>query len=340
MTEHPLKGKDGPLLIAEIGGNHEGDFDYACQLAQLGLESGADAVKFQLYSGDTLVSAVESPDRHKHFHKFELTREQHIEIAEKIEAGGADYLASVWDLEMLEWIDPWLKYYKIGSGDLTAWPVLREFAERQKPMIISTGLSTFEEVAETVEFIRSVSEFYTKPENLAVLQCTSMYPIERKDANLRVMSRYRDEFGCLVGYSDHTEDRVALETAVALGADILEFHFTDKREGKEFRDHKVSLTRDEVIELRKKIVQIREVLGTDQKVPLDCEIETDHVTSFRRAAFLREDRPAGHVLTEDDFVYLRPLHGLDPRQFGQFIGQRLTEDVRALTAIKEEQLTD
>ena len=328
----------GPLLIAEIGGNHEGDFAYAKDLVALALESGADAVKFQLYTGDTLVSAVESPDRHKHFHKFELTREQHIELAESVVAGGSEYLASVWDLEMLEWIDPWLKRYKIGSGDLTAWPILASFAERGKPMILSTGLATFDEVAETVDFVRSVNDFYRKRENLAVLQCTSMYPIAHTDANLAVMSRYRSAFDCLVGYSDHTTDSVALEAAAALGADVLEFHFTDSREGKDFRDHKVSLTRDEVVALRKRIAAIRETIGSDDKRPLASEVDNGHVESFRRAAYLKEDKPAGHVLSLEDFVYLRPNHGVDPREVMALVGAKLKHDAKALAALHQDSI--
>ena len=334
MLLSPLQRPNRPLLIAEIGGNHEGDFEIAKGLAKLGLESGADAVKFQLYSGKTLVSPVESPDRYSHFQKFELTREQHLEIARMVESGGADYLASVWELEMLEWIDPYLKYYKIGSGDLTAWPVIRKFAERGKPMILSTGLATFEEVAETVGYIRSINRCYAERNNLALLQCTSMYPIKRCDANLRVMTRYREAFDCLVGYSDHTTDSVALETAAALGADVLEFHFTDSREGKEFRDHKVSLTKDEVIGLRSRIEAVNQVMGTADKQPLDCEVDSGHVTSFRRAAYLAEDRPAGHRLAAEDFVFLRPKHGCDSRWAEELVGKVLKKDVSALSAIQ------
>src|SRR3954464_14653481 len=112
-----FKGKHGPLLIAEIGGNHEGDFEYAKKLAKLAIKSGVDYVKFQIYTGDTLVSSMESPDRNKHFKKFELSKEQHIYLAEMVTEAGILYTSSVWDIDAMEWLDKYITIYKIGSGD-------------------------------------------------------------------------------------------------------------------------------------------------------------------------------------------------------------------------------
>ena len=107
-------GKHGPLLIAEIGGNHEGDFEYARKLAELAISTGVDYIKFQLYTGDGLVSREEGEVRNKHFKKFELSRDQHIELAEMISGSGSKYMASVWEKEMMDWIDPFMTIYKIG----------------------------------------------------------------------------------------------------------------------------------------------------------------------------------------------------------------------------------
>ena len=154
------KGKNGPLLIAEIGGNHEGNFNYAKRMAKLAISTGVDAVKFQLYKGSSLVSPVESIERHKHFNKFELTKNQHIQIAKICKKSGVDYLASVWDEEMLEWIDKYLKYYKIGSGDLTAYPIIENLAKRGKPIILSTGLSNLKEIKDVIRFIQKKNKIY------------------------------------------------------------------------------------------------------------------------------------------------------------------------------------
>lgn len=314
-SEHlsPWHGKFGPLLIAEIGGNHEGNFDVARGLAQKAIATGVDYVKFQLYSGDTLVSSVESPDRNKHFKKFELSKEQHVELARMCHHAGVGYLASVWDLEMLEWIDPHLTLYKIGSGDLTAWPIIREFARKGKPMILSTGLATLDEILQTVIQIQSINERYCHPEWLCLLQCTSMYPITDEEANLRVMHILHQTTGLTTGYSDHTEGGLALRTAAAMGAKVLEFHFTDSRERKIFRDHKVSLTPEEVSNLQEDIQRICKLRGSNIKKPQQSEIEQGHITSFRRAIYLRKNIEKGDVIQEEDLVYLRPNHGIDAR---------------------------
>lgn len=330
----PWQGRYGPLLIAEIGGNHEGNFDYAVRLTELAIASGADVVKFQLYRGDTLVSPVESPDRNEHFKRFELAREQHLQLAERCHEAGVGYLASVWDLEMLDWIDPYLTVYKIGSGDLTAYPIIRELARRGKPIILSTGLSTLEEVLDCVRFIQSVNADYRSPDMLALLQCTSMYPIEEAEANLRVMDTLRDATGLTVGYSDHTTGQLALFVAAARGAKVLEFHFTDQREGKSFRDHQVSLTSDEVQALCKDLSRLQALLGDGVKRPLPSEVASGHVTTFRRAVYSRRPLEEGEVVNLDDLVVLRPNHGVDARRFDEVAGRRVAQAVDAYEALE------
>lgn len=326
MKKSNWVGKNGPLLIAEIGGNHEGDFEYAKKLTQLAIEANVDFIKYQLYSGDTLVSKLESPQRNKHFKKFELSKEQYIELAEICDDNNVGFMASVWDPEYVEWIDKYMPIYKIGSGDLTAYPMLKKFAKLQKPIIVSTGLSTFKEVEDAVNYIQSQDELYKNPEYLSVLQCTSMYPIPFSDANLNVMLEFGNKIGLPIGYSDHTEGSYALEIAVAMGAQILEFHFTDSRENKEFRDHKVSLTRGEVLQLIGKIKLINELKGDKEKRPLP--IEGDHPTTFRRAVYPIKDLKKGTVITENDITVLRPNHGIDAREYDNLLGKKLKVDVK------------
>jgi len=326
----PWLGRHGPVLIAEIGGNHEGNFDVARKLAEQAIATGVDFVKFQLYRGDMLVNGNESPDRNAHFKKFELTRDQHIELAQMCRAAGVGYLASVWDLEMLEWIDEWLTVYKIGSGDLTAWPIVREFAKRGKPMIVSTGLATLEEVLQTVAQIQAANDRYRHPEGLCLLQCTSMYPIPESEANLRVMDTLRAKTGLAVGYSDHTEGGLALRAAAAMGAEVLEFHFTDDRSGKQFRDHKVSLTPAEVLELQEDLQRIVTLRGSGAKEPTHAELENGHVASFRRAVYPGRALQAGDVLAAESLVVLRPNHGIDSRDFDWVAHKSLTRPMGAL----------
>lgn len=330
-------GKHGPLLIAEIGGNHEGNFEYAKKLTSLAIESDVDYIKFQIYTGDTLVNPIENPIRNKHFKKFELKEAEHIELAEMCKAAGIGYMASIWNYDFASWVDEYSDIYKIGSGDFTAYPVIEQFATFKKPLLISSGLSTMDEVEGTVKFIRSLDPMYQDNENLALLQCTSMYPIPFEDANLKVMASFKQALDIPVGYSDHTEGSYALEIAVAMGAEILEFHFTDEREGKEFRDHKVSLTRDEVHELIKKIKDIRALQGDGIKT---CrEVEAHHRLSFRRGAYLNRDMKVGEVISEEDMVYLRPNHGVDAREYREVIGKKLIKDTSRFQTLDKNDLS-
>jgi len=321
------QGKHGPLLIAEIGGNHEGDFEYAKRLTQLAIEADVDFIKYQLYSGDTLVSRVENPIRNKHFKKFELGQAQYIELAKLCNAAGIGFMASVWDTDYISWIDDYMPIYKIGSGDLTAYPVLKKIAALKKPIILSTGLASMEDVLGTVAYLRGLDDIYKDPNFLSVLQCTSMYPIPYEDANLSVMHTIAEATNLPIGYSDHTEGSKALEIAVAMGAQILEFHFTDSREGKEFRDHKVSLTRDEVLTLIDDIKNIYKLRGNPEKKPLP--VEGEHPITFRRAVYPLHDIPAGTVIEEKHLTTLRPLHGIDAREFDKMLGKKSTRDLLA-----------
>ena len=322
------KGRNGPLLIAEIGGNHEGDFEYAKRLTQLASSSGVDAVKFQIYTGDTIVSRVEDPDRNKHFKKFELSRDQYIELANICQENGVFFTASVWNEEALNWIDEFIPIYKIGSGDLTAYPLLKRIAKLSKPIIISTGLASFEEVQDSVNFLRKENIFYEGVNNLAVLQCTSMYPIRDEDANLNVISYYKNKLDVTVGYSDHTEGTKAVEVAYVLGAEVIEMHFTDEREGKEFRDHKVSFTKEEIKIFIKKIEQIQSLRGEQLKKPLPIEIDNNHLTSFRRAVYPSKDIKKGAILSESNLTILRPNKGIDARDYSKLIGKKIKKDVK------------
>lgn len=335
--QSPWRGRHGPLLIAEIGGNHEGDFDAAVRMTDLAIASGADVVKFQIYTGDTLVSPVESPDRHRHFQRFELAPEQHIALAERCRAAGRIYNASVWDLEALEWLDPHLTFYKIGSGDLTAHALLQAMARRGKPIMLSTGLSTLDEVLDAVRVIRAVDARYQAPSQLVVLQCTSMYPTDPAEVNLRAMDSLRDATGAAVGYSHHCLDQLALLLAAARGASVLEFHFTDRREGQVFRDHAISLMVDEVQALAGQLGRMEVLLGDAGKRPTQGERDTGHVESFRRAVYSRRALKAGERLRSEDLVLLRPNHGVDARALEAVVGRVVAADTPAFAALVVEE---
>lgn len=329
----PWRGRHGPLLIAEIGGNHEGDFDAAVRMTDLAIASGADVIKFQIYTGDTLVSPLEAPDRHRHFQRFELHPDQHVALAKRCQAAGRIYNASVWDLDSLDWIDPYLTFYKVGSGDLTATSLLQALARRGKPIVLSTGLSTLDEVVEAVASIRAVNARYLEPSQLALLQCTSMYPTAAEDVHLLAMDTLRGATAATVGYSHHCVDQLALLLAAARGASVLEFHFTDTREGQVFRDHAISLVADELKILTGQLTRMQTMLGNAAKSPTSSERTSGHVESFRRAVYCRRDLLAGEHLRREDLILLRPNHGIDARTLDAVVGRAVSRDTPAYSAL-------
>ena len=333
MVKKTWQGKNGPLLIAEIGGNHEGDFSYAKKLTKLAIRSKVDVIKFQIYTGDSLVNKIHSPARNKHFKKFQLSKSQHIYLAKMCRKNGVKYLSSVWDLKSLNWIDKYLDFYKIGSGDLTCYPIIKEFAKRGKPIILSSGLSTIEEVNKTIKFLIKQNSKYKLKKNLSVLQCTSTYPTIDEETNLNVINTILKNKNITPGYSDHTLGSLALKIAYSMGAQVLEFHFTDTRKNKSFRDHKVSLTGQETVELINDINRIRKLKGSDIKKPTLNEIKSQHIKSFRRAVFLNKDCNKGYKVKERDLIALRPNVGLDARSYEKIVGKKLKKNIKKLQKI-------
>ncbi len=327
------QGKHGPLLIAEIGGNHEGNFNYAKKLTKLAIKSDVDVIKFQIYTGDTLVNELQSPSRNKHFKKFQLRKEHHIYLAKMCKDNGVKYLSSVWDLSALKWIDKYLDFYKIGSGDLTCYPLIEKLAKKGKPIILSTGLSSLKEVNQTIKFIKSKNSKYKLKKNLSILQCTSTYPTLDEEANLNVIKTLSKIKNITPGYSDHTIGSLALKTAYSLGAQVLEFHFTDTRKNKTFRDHKVSLTSEETLKMIKDIKKIKKLLGSDLKKPTIEEIRSGHLKSFRRALYLDKDYLKGQKIKEKDIVALRPNNGYDARNYKKLAGKKTKKNIIKLEKI-------
>ena len=326
-------------FIAEIGGNHEGDLEYARRLTELAIESGADAVKYQIYTGDTLVSRIESPDRNKHFKKFELGREAYLELAGMCRAAGISFMASVWDLDALAWADPYIAIHKIGSGDITAWPLIRWMVGTGKPLILSTGLCTMDEIRRTIEFVRCLEPAYITERKLALLQCTTAYPCPDEDANLATLGLLAREFGLPVGYSDHTTGDDAAFAAAVLGAEILEMHFTDQREGKTFRDHNISITGDETRALLERIRRARSFMGSGRKEPTASETEAGNLTSFRRSVYAARPIAKGEALTADNMTVLRPEHGIPAWRFDELVGRTAARDMATHEVFTEDDVT-
>lgn len=332
--------KNPLFFIAEIGGNHEGDFEYAKRLTRLAIASGVDAVKFQIYGGDALVSRVESPARNQHFKRFEFSRDQYLKLASLCREAGVMFMASVWDADRLAWADPHIPIHKVGSGDVTAFPLIRRLVATGKPLILSTGLCTLDDVRRSVDFIAGLDASYIDERKLALLQCTSAYPCPDDDVNLDAMLLLREEFGLPVGYSDHAIGTDAALAAGTLGAEILEMHFTDSREGKEFRDHAVSSTAQEVRDLVDRLRRVKVLRGDRSKEPTPSELEAGHVSSFRRSVYAARPIQAGETLTSDNLTVLRPEHGIPASRFDEVVGRVAARALEPHAVLRDEDVVD
>jgi len=242
-------------------------------------------------------------------------------LAEDCAAAGTMFMASVWDAEMLEWADPYIPIHKIGSGDLTCYPLIRKLVRTGKPLILSTGLSSLREIEDSVRFVESVDPAYISEGKLALLQCTSAYPCPDEDIHLLAMETLKSRFGLPVGFSDHSIGTLAVEAAVAMGAVIIEKHFTDSREGKEFRDHKVSITRDELQEMMPRLRRILTMRGRPDKQLTEAESSAAHELSFRRSVYAACEIKPGETFSEENLTVLRPAHGVPANRFDEVIGK-------------------
>ena len=326
------------FIIAEAGINHEGRLEDATKMVRLAAEAGADAIKFQSFRADKLV--VKNGDRsvHNFFKDLELSREDHIKLVRAAENEGIIFLSTPFDtsgVDLLEELG--VPAYKIASGDVDNYPLLRYIASKDKPMIISTGASTLDEVSLAVDVARgskssstTASARETATSNgeavdtpLVLLHCTSNYPTEIEDVNLYAMKTLRI-FGAHVGYSDHTLGTTVSVAAAALGATVIEKHFTlDKNAPGP--DHRVSADPAELASMVTQIRKVEKALGSPIKKPVSRESEVYH--GARRSLVAGSDIPAGTTITGDMVDTKRPQKGLKPVDLPIILGRKARVDI-------------
>ena len=229
---------DRVLVIAEIGNNHEGDFELAERMIGLAAESGADAVKFQTIIPEELVS-VQETERIAQLEKFRLSFDQYAKLANRARKEGVMFLSTPFDLESARFLNQIVPAFKIASGDNNFYPLIETIAQTGKPILLSSGMSTFEDLQEAIDLVLSVWTRTHQISEMAVLHCVSNYPTQPDEANLRAIRQIED-LGVTPGYSDHTLGIEAAVLSVALGARIVEKHFTLDHNYSDFRDHKLS----------------------------------------------------------------------------------------------------
>ncbi len=327
-----------PYVIAEIGVNHEGSMEKAKKLISLAKEGGANAAKFQSYKAETLASKnspsywdlrkEKTTSQFKLFKKYDsFNAEDYINLAEYCEKEGIDFLSTPFDDKSIDFLEPLVPFFKIASADITNTPFLRKIAQKNKPIILSTGASSIIEIETAINTIKSVS-----PLKIALLHCILNYPTDDDKANLLMINSLRRLFPShIVGYSDHTlpdENMSPLISAFIMGAVILEKHFTDDK-SQPGNDHYHSMDISDLKCFRKISNKVQILKGLEEtKQPIDSENISR--LNARRSIVVKTNLKENHILTEKDLTYKRPGTGISPLHWDLVIGkttiQALPED--------------
>ena len=246
-----------------------------------------------------------------------------------------EFMTSNWNEDLLKELGPFLNIFKVGSGDLTNLSLIEKIVEFEKPIIISTAMADIDEVHQTVNFIHKTNDNIVGDDNLCVMQCVAMYGNPQPNyANLRVIETLRREFPDVnIGYSDHTIGFDALLYSYVMGCNVLEFHFTDEKGG-EFRDHELSLKRNQLIEFKEKLNACENYLGTSQKTPVHEIENAERITEFRRACYLNRNIKKGEVIVAEDIITLRPNVGISALEYFDLIGSTANLDIEALQKLE------
>lgn len=321
-------GEGHPVfIIAEAGVNHNGDLNMARELIDVAVKSGADAVKFQTFSSEHLIvkgtpkaeyqkkTTDKSESQYDMLKRLELTRRDHVELINYASRTGILFLstpATIEDVEMLSRLK--VPAYKISSWNLTDHLFLSDVAGRGLPLLLSTGMSTLAEIEEGLEVIKRKGN-----DQVALLHCTSNYPTNPKDCNLNVLNTLRQAFQLPVGYSDHTMGIAVSLAAVAMGADIIEKHFTldNSLSGP---DHKASLEPSELKSLVEGIRIIEKAKGSSLKQPVAAEIEIRK--SLQKSIVASQDINKGVVITQKMLCCKRPGTGMPPKWMAVLVGRK------------------
>lgn len=335
--------EDSPaFIIAEIGNNHQGDVDLAKRLVDLAVDTGADAVKFQLRDMDALYRQKGSKSAGEDLgvqytldllSRFSFTVDQMYEVFDHVKQHDMDIMCTPWDGPSVQaLVDYGIQGLKVASADLTNHELLRDMASRGLPMLVSTGMSREEEIRESVNLLRSLGASY------ALLQCQSTYPAPFKDVNLAYMDRLAEIGQCLVGYSGHERGYHVPLAAVARGAKIIEKHFTvDKT--LEGNDHTVSLLPDEFKAMVQQIREVEESIGTAAA----REVSTGELmnrVNLAKSLVATRTIAKGEVVTEADVEVKSPGRGLQPNYLPQLLGRTMAREVEAGTFFFEGDLKD
>lgn len=335
-----------PYIIAEIGANHNGDMDLAKKMIDSAIKCGCDAVKFQSWDNKSLISktgykqnTVFTDSKKKHFgsleqmvDKYYLRKEQHFELKNYCISKGIDFCSTPFGKEEVDLLNELeVEFFKVASMDINNYPLLRYLAKFDKPILLSTGMANLGEIEKAVKIIEKEGN-----SKIIILHCVAIYPPEDKDLNLKNISMLQKTFGYPVGFSDHTIGFAAPLTSVALGACIIEKHFTTDKDLPGW-DHEISADPEDMKIIVKNSKIINDSLGQFKRTVSTAEEEKKKV--FRRSIVLNKNLKAGDVIKEDDIDLKRPGTGLSPDQISFVIGKKLNKDFDADHLLTKEDIS-
>ncbi|MEW5727610.1 MAG: N-acetylneuraminate synthase family protein [Pseudomonadota bacterium] len=312
-------------VIAEIGVNHEGDLEAAKRLVRLAAEAGADAVKFQTYTPKRFASAND-PERLARVTRFSLGEGALKQLREVADGAGIALFSTAVTEDTVPMLAAMFDCIKIASGDLTFEPVIRAAARSGRVVILSTGGGTVDEVDRAVAWVADEVGSERLGERLVLMHCVASYPVPPEQANVRSVPFLAQRYPALtVGYSNHVIGTEACLAAVALGAKVVEVHFTDCKTGRSFRDHELSLEAGDLKEMVRQIGIISQALGQFDKRPQLCEEPL--LPIIRKGVVAARDLKAGHRLESGDLMYARPATEFPASELPRLVGRVLTQDV-------------
>jgi sialic acid synthase SpsE len=332
-----------PYIIAEIGANHNGDMDLAKKMIDSAVLCGADAVKFQSWSPKSLI-AKEEYDRNqkyddspkKHFgslkemvEKYYLREEQHFELKDYCSNKDVDFCSSPFsevEADLLEKCE--VPFYKVASMDINNYQLLNHLAEKGKPVILSTGMARLSEIDKAVELLNKKN-----CNDIALLHCISIYPPLYEDIHLNNITMLQKAFGLPIGFSDHTIGFSIPLASVALGACIIEKHFTTDKNLPGW-DHLISADPYEMKIICEESANISKAMGSFSRIVSEAEQEKKF--KFRRSVVITKDLPSGHILTVEDLTSKRPGTGISPDMIENLVGRKLNRIKEEDTLLKWE----
>ena len=322
---------DKVFIIAEAGVNHNGSFNIAKELVDTAKTAGVDAIKFQTFKAQNLVSKNADKANYQKANtgnsdkqidmlkKLELSFEEFSSLKKYCDHLGIMFLSTPFDLESLEFLSTLdIPLFKIPSGEITNLPYLIKIAQTKKDVILSTGMCEIEEIREAIEVLKKYGT-----ENISLLHCTTEYPTPFDEVNLNAMLTLKQTFNLNIGYSDHTQGIEVPVAAVAMGATIIEKHFTlDKN--MDGPDHKASLNPQELMDMVSAIRNIEMAMGNGKKKPTKSEINNKKIA--RKSIVAVRNIKIGEVFTEDNITIKRPGDGISPMKWFDVLGKSASRD--------------